>query len=64
MVTKISCNVIVKTSYCEVENGILNFSDSNLIARVNELNTRNHHSYLKRNMKSVFSIALAAVKAS
>lgn len=64
MATNISCNVIVKTCYCEVENGILNSSDSNLISRVTELNTRNHHSYLKRNMKSVFRIALATVKAS
>lgn len=64
MVSNISCNVIVKTCYCEVENGILNFSDSNLISRVNELNTGKRHSYLKRNMKSVFRIALAAMKAS
>lgn len=64
MVTSITCNVVVKTCYCEVENGILNFPDSNLISRVNELNTRTHHSYLKRNMKTEFRIALEAVKAS
>lgn len=64
MVTNISCNVIVKKFYFEAENGILNFSDSNRISRVNELNTGNHHSYLKRNKKPVLMIALEALKAS
>lgn len=64
MVTNISCNVIVKKFYFEVENGILNFSDSNCISMVNELNTRNHHSYLNRNMKPVLTTALEALKAS